>query len=386
MVTPQLEHWLPIIKRWLHTPLFTIGLVGFCVLLLTNVLQQQQQTTLLETRTQHYGQALTRLAAKQAIDATLNHDLISLQVALQDITQNPDILNATIHDVENRLLVQAGSAPNLTPAVNPDIYRSYTSAITLHDSVAGYVTVTIDTKAIYQQQEDAWFFGLATLFVTLLGWSLLNPPPTTSLNTSEKEPQEAELPQRGSHNADDVQVNLLLKSSNIKILKEQLGSSKRDELFAALEGQLNGINTLYSGRIISASDELIAIEFSDSESGNAYFRAICAAQLLFSLQEKTAGLKIEFSAAVMPKEAHKSLSSQIQHNKFTASAIAQLQHQASRNLIISCMHIATTRLQQRLNTEDLDGNWELMTSLKPSYQALIEKQVTQLQDMLAHAS
>ena len=62
---------------------------------------------------------LANLAAKRAVDATLNHDLVSLQqVVLQDVVDNPRTLLASIHDVENNLLVQAGStqaSPTLPP-------------------------------------------------------------------------------------------------------------------------------------------------------------------------------------------------------------------------------------------------------------------------------
>jgi len=384
MLASILHRGLPIAQRLWRSPLFLIGLTGLTVLLLSHTLQQQQQQQLLDTRTQHYGEALTRLAARQAIDATLNHDLVSLQVAMQDITQNPHLLSATIHDVENRLLVQAGSSPNLSPNNRPSDYRSYTSPITLHDSVAGYVTVTIDINAIYQQQDEAWLLALAALFISLIGWCLLNHTDAESNtgNPPKQTPQSAELPQRHTSQKSDAQVNLLLQSYNLNTLNKQLSGSKREHLFKQLERQLSGINTLYNGQIIEASGQQLMIKFSDTDSSNACFRAICAAQLLFQLQADVSGLQLEYSAAVVPSEDSKLLSEQMRYSALLYQAQIQLQAQKSQRLVLNAQHQGGSQLEQRLQLQPIDNSdWLEVEALQPSYQALLDKQVKQLQQM-----
>jgi len=91
--------------------------------------------------TYEYGQALANLSAHRALDSTLNHDLVSLQVILSDVAENPSVINATIHDVENNLLVQAGRR-NANPGSNH--FGNFSAPITLHNSIAGYVTITLD--------------------------------------------------------------------------------------------------------------------------------------------------------------------------------------------------------------------------------------------------
>ena len=89
-----------------------VGLLS-CAAVLRTVERAQEQVLIAD-----YGQSLANLAAKRAVDATLNHDLVSLQVVLQDVVDNPRTLLASIHDVENNLLVQAGStqaSPTLPP-------------------------------------------------------------------------------------------------------------------------------------------------------------------------------------------------------------------------------------------------------------------------------
>lgn len=382
MLASIVNRWLPIAQRLWRSPLFLIGLTGLTVLLLSNTLQQKQQKQLLDTRTQHYGEALTRLAARQAIDATLNHDLVSLQVAMQDITQNPHLLSATIHDVENRLLVQAGSSPNLTPGHRPNDYRSYTSPITLHDSVAGYVTVTIDTSAIFQQQDDAWLLALATLFISLVVWCLLTLPEQQQYRAVTNTPA-VELPQRSSQKSDNVQMNLLLQSRNLTTLKKQLSGNKQEQLFQQLERQLSGINTLYNGRIIEASGQQVMIQFSDSDASNACFRAICAAQLLFQVQSETSGLQLEYSAAVIPDEDSKLLSNQMRYSGLLYRAQEVLNQRAHSDLLLSCNHRGGNQLEQRLKIQSIDEDWLQVSELQPSYQALLAKQVKQLQHVMS---
>lgn len=385
MFTAIANRWLPFVQRLWRTPLFIIGLTGLSVLLLCHHLEQRLQQQLLDTRTQHYGEALTRLAARQAIDATLNHDLISLQVALQDITQNPDLLSATIHDVENRLLVQAGGSPNLNPNSHPSDYHSYTSPITLHDSVAGYVTVTIDTQAIHRQLDDTWLLGLAALFITLIGWCLLQHPEGEEMPAPNQTPDfEVELPQRGLARQAHVRVNLLLQSNNIDILRQQLSGSKREQLFAQLERQLSGINTLYNGRIIEASGQQLMVQFSDTDSSNACFRAICAAQLLFQLQSQSSGLQLQYSAAVIPSESSKLLSEQMRYSGVLYQAQQQLLEQQPYQLLLNHNHRGGSQLEQRLQTRELsDSGWLQVDALQPSYQSLLDKQVKQLQSMVS---
>ena len=95
-----------------------------------------------------YGENLATMAAKSAIDATLNHDLVSLQVVLQDVGQSPYVLFATIHDVENNLLVQSGDA--VSPHQMASVL-SYSSAIGFQQNIAGYVTVHTKAPVVGQR-------------------------------------------------------------------------------------------------------------------------------------------------------------------------------------------------------------------------------------------
>jgi uncharacterized membrane protein affecting hemolysin expression len=223
----------------LHThnlpPLFYLAvglLVGLlsCAAVLRTVERGQEQMLIRD-----YGQSLANLAANRAVDATLNHDLVSLQVILQDIVENPRTLLASIHDVENHLLVQAGSTKALTQATAA---RSFTAPIPLQDSIAGYVTVNIESqmpeiKALYMS-----FAAVCALLVVVALLSLLNrrgPIFTRTVvqatpDTHEPEPLESEPQAPVVYTA-----KLRWHWQNLDTLRQQISAQRLEDLFNQVE-------------------------------------------------------------------------------------------------------------------------------------------------------
>ena len=105
------------------------------------------------------------MAAKAAVDATLNHDLVSLQVTLQDALQSPKVSFATLHDVENNLLVQAGEGFSLN---EQRIAASFSAPISYQQSVAGYVTVYLDANKATSTLMLAFYAGVFLLSLIAL--------------------------------------------------------------------------------------------------------------------------------------------------------------------------------------------------------------------------
>src|SRR5690606_35636053 len=86
-----------------------------------------------------YGQALADGGAARAVEPALTQDNISMQVILRSLARQPDVVGATIHDVENRLLVQSGQIPE----ASQQALLRFTSPITMNDHIAGYLTVSL---------------------------------------------------------------------------------------------------------------------------------------------------------------------------------------------------------------------------------------------------
>ena len=378
------------VQALLRSPLFIISSTTLICLLLSASLLQHQHQQRLDLRTDHYGNALASLAAKQATDATLNHDLVSLQVTVSDVAKNPHVLSTTIHDVESKLLVQAGDSPNTGDYALRD-QRSFTAPITLHDSVAGYVTVTIDNQALHQQQDDTWLLGLLGLAAALLLLSLLNARQSPSADTSATTPiegQEApavQIDETTECPADtSIVIALGLHCLNWDSLKQQLSGPLRQQLFDQMESHLSGINALYSGKLFCAQDDYIELHFCGDDLGNTTFRAICAAQLLFQLLESgCANVQMQYSGAIFRCDRALQLKQHMHNHRRQQQLISTLKRQQASRLLLDGQDCATSQLLLRVkaNAELVDQHWFDVERLQPSYQQLLDKQARQLQQL-----
>ncbi|MGH1372693.1 MAG: hypothetical protein ACRBBW_11690 [Cellvibrionaceae bacterium] len=376
------------VQALLRSPLFIISITALTCLALSASLLQQQHTQRLDLRTGHYGKALSSLAAKQATDATLNHDLVSLQVTVSDVARNPHVLSATIHDVENRLLVQAGESPNTGDYALRE-HQSFTAPITLHDSVAGYVTVSIDSQALYEQQDDTWLLALLGLAGALLVLSVLNlrqrpagVDPTPADHPHAAAPQSPEA--TSSSAPDDIIIGLSIQCINWPTLKQQLSGTLKQQLTEDLERQLSGINTLYSGKVHAAQDDCVELHFTGDDVGNTTFRAICAAQLLLQmLQSGCAGIQLQYACAIYRSDRSLALKQHIHNHRRQQQLQSTLKQHSANTLLLDGQDCATSQLLQRVQVQPdlIDEHWFVIEQLQPSYQGLLDKQALQLRGL-----
>ncbi|MBR9910753.1 MAG: hypothetical protein GYB33_10440 [Gammaproteobacteria bacterium] len=380
---------LQTVLQLLRTPLFLASLTALITLLLSASIFQTQQSSLLDKRNNHYGNALASLAARQATDATLNHDLVSLQVTVRDVARNPHVLSTTIHDVENQLLVQAGSNA-ISRGFLPEQTRSYSAPITFQDSIAGYVTVTLDTQALYEQRDNAWLLGLVGLCLALLALSTLNlrkkPEPSPAAANSATEAAadsdaDIALPGRNQTGEGAIFIALKLHCLNMPALERQLSASLRQQLVADMERYLSGINTIYSGRIHAADNRDIELHFQGDDLENTVFRAICAAQLLFRLLDgRRDGIPLHYAAAVFALQRSSQLSVRLQQSALQRQCQQALQQQVRGGLLVHAGECSTSPLLQRLQCQDhlLDDTWLQVSGLQSGYAGLLDKQAQQL--------
>jgi uncharacterized membrane protein affecting hemolysin expression len=158
-----------IIRLHLHRlpQVFFASLGGALVLLVVSSLWWWQARIANNVWLDIYGSSLARMAAHAAVDATLNQDLVSLHVVLQDVAQNPYVAFATIQNVENRLLVQAGRTAS--PHELADM-KTYSEAITFQQNVAGYVVVNL----AFPISGNALFSTLAVIMGVLIIIALIS--------------------------------------------------------------------------------------------------------------------------------------------------------------------------------------------------------------------
>ncbi len=354
----------------------------------------------LNNRSAQYGQALANLAARQAIDATLNHDLVSLQVILSDVAENPDIANATIHDVENNLLVQAGSRSNNNRRLGKN-QRNFTAAITLHNSIAGYVTVTMDFTSINQVQlEVYWLFGfMAVLLIALLfsalyferSWGV---PLTISravipiINTPTKKTDE-DIFDEEDHNEQLLpppafpRIELILQFNNLKALSGQLNSKSFRSIAHRIELQLKGVLALYSGQLMQMDSEQAKIAFYPREStADATFNALCSARLMLMLNRDAAGIQLELAAVIVERKSETSVLKNLQYQLVEIEDLNELLKSAANGQLFAETELMRDEeLNDRIETLDVENFEEVLevSDFKDPYKTLLSKQLAQLQ-------
>ena len=378
------------IDRLVRNPLFLISTTALAVLLLCTHLLQDQQQALVELRTSHYGNALAALTANQSAEATLSQDLVSLQVTAADVATQADVKSVAIHDVENRILVQAGEAR--LHANHPDQQlRSFSSPILLGDSVAGYVSVDLDNQSVYEASNDTWLLGLTGLAAALMVLSLINQrsgtntdvpasSDTTTVSTTPAVSGAEENQTRSSYTGSRPRhtVSLMLSSLNAEGLQQQLSSSLMDKLLDQLNANLNNISTLYQANLVTASPSQIRLELQGDDKSSTVFRAICAAKLLFQLQsDNDGGAQLKFTGVVRSKPSLHGLNNQLQWTKTCVEDIERLVQQTPRTLLL-CSEDCTDQISQRIDGNKDNENLVQIKALQPSYQSLLDKQYRHL--------
>lgn len=125
-----------------------------------------------------YGDALANFAANAAVDAALNHDLVSLQVILQDVAQSQAVALAQIHDVENNLLVQSGVAPSIHQLEQMPVFHA---SINYQQNVVGTASVYLQLSVSPARPQLWQYLLLGLLLLLCLGFLLADWPRLVSV-------------------------------------------------------------------------------------------------------------------------------------------------------------------------------------------------------------
>lgn len=269
----------------------------------------------------NYGNALASLAAQQAVDATFNHDLVRLQVILQDVVRNPNVNLAQIHDVENKLLVQAGDSLPTKAA-----QQVFTSPITLHHSIAGYVSVTVNEQPWSLAPAMMLVAALVGLLAALTAWSLTTSkaiewtrpeklPIKRSGADSQREGYVSDSPDEDSNSFDDDDasdntpikipepelpcVYAVIHIKNLNVLQQQLNGTSFRETVARLEHIIRDVMALYGGHKFELKDNYYILSFNTHDTrGEALFNASCGAYLILELAGILDKIPLDLAALV----------------------------------------------------------------------------------------
>lgn len=363
--------------------LLLLGLLGVGLHLHLSKAQQDAQIN-------GYGQALASTAARQAVEATLNQDMLSLQAILQDITRNTAVVGATVHNLENQLLVQSGYDPHQN--LSGKRY-DFTAPIALHNNIAGYLRVTLSQPD--HSHEDQLFLaiwvGAVMLALLIIWWSIQLqwwrnlrdklPSPTRLMFTMieklpdipeappEPEPKEPDLP-----SAPQVAVRLHIHIHNLNRLYEQLNSESFSGLLRRFEKQLQDVLILYRGQRLLLNQGVLVIDFIGESYADCSFRALCCAQLLSNLCTAAPSPRLQVCAHIHSIAVGAHYTGQSLLKDFIAQQQDQLDPQRGEILI-----------SRKLLDEELFSHAEIvpdtgkLLAIKPPYCELLAKQEASLQ-------
>ena len=385
------------LKKWRLTPLSELPLAmlllaagALATLVISGVVGRYVIFNKVDAMADQYGKALVNLAARQAVDATLIHDLVSLQVILSDIAENPGVINAAIYDVENNLLVQAGKI-GATQRLTAVKQKNFTAPITLHDSVAGFVTVAVDTgDAAPLRQQLYWLFGFTAALVLAMFTAAFyvnrnrdteNDADLTIpiVNTDLREQKKVTIV---DVNKEIFRVDMHLQFGNLSELNTQLSGSRFRDILRRLKKHIQGALSLYNGELIDMDLRKASMRFNSNESlADAVFQSICCARLLMELSTQEQDFDIKHHAAVV--ETKQGM------EKVVAAADQEAQQTLLNNLFMQLpdngiLLQATFTEDDEVATKlvidaDFDAAFASVTAINEPYGTLIDKQRRKLQ-------
>lgn len=314
-------------------------LLSMCVFWLISNYNTQN---LLRQQADRLGMTLARQTAQQVTELVLANDLISMNVVLTNLARDSSIAEVTVLNISNDVI--AAASTNVTPArtlipVNFPLTRVqtiYQSPITLADSIAGYVRITLDLSYIETALINNLLFILAaTVLLMLVAASLIStyfqylvsfpakllafaisnvrkgeietcPEPennneisaairqfnataeflaqNTFLDNIGRRIPEGESPVFKSMPGTQDSTLLCARIANFQYLASTLPESLLIPLLNKYYFLAGKVSQLYNGSVSYCADGELIIHFSDvQQEEEQAFYAICAGQLLLQL-------------------------------------------------------------------------------------------------------
>lgn len=368
---------LPLVHWRRLPPVFYLSVGALLGLLLTAFVLGERAAQKNADLLREYGSALAQLSARELVDASIKHDLVSMHAIIQGVQAQPRVLMAAVHDLEQSLLVQAGQmpAPNIRTL-------EFSAPIPLHDSIAGHAIITLNTEFEGEAAVKWSLFGTAMLLLIMAGLALYDtwdyawvvrsvPLPTRAraeskitetLHEAGTEPVMETLfdmdePEEQLVNHSD----LVIAIPNRARLEQQLNGDRFAELSEQFDTTLDAVLALYGGARVGAPAAvgIYCIRFTSSESpSEAAFRAVCCAHLIYVLNQRH---RIRFQ--VVAEVCHPDCDVKL--------AVSDT------GIFIQSL-LLDELLGARIETSLVDDERVCLTGFKPPFASLLERQQEQL--------
>ncbi|HEY8330365.1 MAG TPA: histidine kinase, partial [Pseudomonas sp.] len=170
---------VPIALRIVSHSLLLVSLVVLvCAWVLNMQLRQATQEQI-----EAVGQSLKQQAVASATELLVAKDLLSLNVMLDNLAQNPLVAHVVIHSVDNRIIAEAGARPKQATLDRSE--GVFSAPIAFQEIAAGQLQLTLDLEAFRKpltvSQQNLGLLGLIIAIVTLFSSLRLGSQLTTPL-------------------------------------------------------------------------------------------------------------------------------------------------------------------------------------------------------------
>ena len=252
-----------------------------------------------------YAQSLANLTAKQATTSIFTSDLIGLQILLQDVSEQPKVILAATYDIENTVLAQAGSTR--FDAVNT---ANAIAAIVVDDSIAGYVSVTVQSGAHSSLARVFLLTITAILLACLSIWGVIKTKTFTPFRqdagiTKAHSESSAQLTNSNSLETDESSspeldhVIAIIHVKNMAVIHGQLSGDSFRNTLSKFERILHDVLALYGGARCEREDNCYILSFAISDNRDeTLFKAICSAYLVLELGGIVNDVPLDLAALV----------------------------------------------------------------------------------------
>ncbi len=409
--------------KFLHLPLakkiaLLTAVLCFCACGILILVSYQGNQQLISRSTELFGESLAQQLSRDASNPLVTGDKLSLQSLLKKLVESPMVISGAIYDVDNRPIAEAGGTGS---------GLSFSASITFQDSIAGYAVITFDTHS-QQQQASLLSWQLAALALLLAGLIYcLSLIPARQLSATLNDlSQIARTPKQ--HRRANIQVayrgedelrQLARDISNPMLLQNTIPSTDRDshpnkspsdshlstlllvevinltelqqpsstptiELMSAFQRQLTSICKLYDGTLnISRSNSFNAqFYFTDDEENSYPFRALCCAYLIrkwVESQKQLLPLSIRIGLALHDSKQYDDIETELAKQQ-TIEQLFHLTQHVENGLFASTELYQHSSVQHRIKARAIDHRLVLVEQLVEPYQALLDKQLTRLQN------
>lgn len=158
--------------------------ISVCLLLLLSMcvfwlISSYHTQNLLRQQADDLGQTLANQTAVQLTELVLANDLISMNVVLGNITRGSSIIEVAVLNIDNEIIAISSGSPARDGTTIPlpfelnTLEGEYTAAISLLDSIAGYVRLRLDLSYIEEGLASNFLFIVAATILLLLAAAAL---------------------------------------------------------------------------------------------------------------------------------------------------------------------------------------------------------------------